>query len=132
MVQPGFRMMDVVPLNDELIVEGRLPINLVDKVHEGLPVELMFSAFNSNTTPHIKGVVKLVSSDRLLDERNGTPYYSVQAKVLPEGIKMMQAKQMSIRPGMPVELFVKTGERSMMSYLLKPVFDRAKSSMSEE
>lgn len=131
-VQPGFRMMDVVPLKDELIVEGRLPVNLVDKVHEGLPVELMFSAFNSNTTPHIKGVVKLVSSDRLLDERNGMPYYNVHAQVLPEGIKLMQAKHMNIRPGMPVEMFVKTGERSMMSYLLKPVFDRAKSSMSEE
>ncbi|MBV6320442.1 HlyD family type I secretion periplasmic adaptor subunit [Duganella violaceipulchra] len=131
-VQPGFRMMDVVPVEDALIVEGRLPVNLVDKVHTGLPVELMFSAFNSNTTPHIAGVVSQVSPDRLIDEHNGTPYYSVQARVTPEGMKVMQHKKLVVRPGMPVELFVKTGERTMMSYLLKPVFDRAKTSMSEE
>ncbi|MGV7208642.1 HlyD family type I secretion periplasmic adaptor subunit [Oxalobacteraceae bacterium A2-2] len=131
-VQPGFRMMDVVPINDGMVVEGRLPINLVDKVHPGLPAELIFSAFNSNTTPHIKGEVTTVSPDRLIDDKTGQPYYSVQAKVLPEGVKLMQAKHMDVRPGMPVELFVKTGERTMMSYLLKPVFDRAKTSMAED
>ena len=131
-VQPGFRMMDVVPANDALVVEGRLPVNLVDKVHVGLKTELMFSAFNANTTPHIPGVVTDVSADRLVDEHNGTPYYSVLVKVSPEGLKMVESKKLDIRPGMPVELFVKTGSRSMMSYLLKPVFDRAKTSLSEE
>ncbi len=131
-VQPGFRMMDVVPEDDALIVEGRLPVNLVDKVHAGLPTELIFSAFNTNTTPHIPGVIKFVSADRLLDEHNGMPYYNVQAQVNPEGLKMLRAKKMDVRPGMPVELFVKTGERTMMSYLLKPLFDRAKTSMTED
>lgn len=131
-VQPGFRMMDVVPQNDGLVVEARLPVNLIDKVHAGLPAELIFAAFNSNTSPHIPGEVITVSPDRLLDEKNGTPYYAVQARVLPEGVKLMQHKHMDVRPGMPVEMFVKTGERSMMSYLLKPVFDRAKTSMSED
>jgi protease secretion system membrane fusion protein len=131
-VQPGFRMMDVVPTNDALIVEGRLPVNLVDRVHKGLKVELIFSAFNTNTTPHIPGEVTQVSADRLLDEHNGTPYYAVQAKVSPAGLKMLQDKKLDVRPGMPVELFVKTGERSMMSYLLKPVMDRAKTSLTEE
>lgn len=131
-VQSGFRMMDVVPEDDSMIVEGRLPVNLVDKVHPGLKAELIFSAFNSNTTPHIPGEIKVVSADRLIDEHSGIPYYSVQAQVSPEGLKMMRAKKMDVRPGMPVELFVKTGERSMMSYLLKPIFDRAKTSMTEE
>ncbi|GJJ01045.1 metalloprotease secretion protein [Duganella rhizosphaerae] len=131
-VQPGFRMMDIVPVEDTLIVEGRLAVNLVDKVHAGLPVELMFSAFNSNTTPHVPGVLTKVSPDRLTDEHNGAPYYSVQVRVTPEGMKMMQKKKLLVRAGMPVELFVKTGERTMMSYLLKPVFDRAKTSMTEE
>lgn len=131
-VQPGFRMMDVVPIDDAMIVEGRLPVNLVDKVHPGLKAEFIFSAFNSNTSPHIPGEITSVSADRLLDEHNGAPYYAVQAKVSPEGLKMLQKHKMDVRPGMPVELFVKTGERTMMSYLLKPVFDRAKTSMSEE
>lgn len=131
-VQPGFRMMDVVPTADALVVEGRLPVNLVDRVKPGLKVDLIFSAFNTNTTPHIPGEVTKVSADRLLDEHNGTPYYSVLAKVSPAGLKQLQEHKLDVRPGMPVELFVKTGERTMMSYLLKPVMDRAKTSLTEE
>jgi membrane fusion protein, protease secretion system len=129
-IAPGFRMMDVVPSDDPLIVEGQLPVHLIDKVHPDLKVELIFSAFNQNQTPHIPGIVTNVSADRLVDEKSGQPYYSVKAKVAPEGIKMIASLQ--IRPGMPVELFVKTGERTMMNYLLKPIFDHLKMSMTEE
>jgi len=131
-VPAGFKMMDIVPSDDLLIVEGQLPVNLVDKVHEGLPTELIFSAFNANRTPHIPGVVETVSADRTVEERTGAAFYRVRVKVSPEGAKMIANHKMDIRPGMPVELFVKTGERTMMSYLLKPVFDRAHSSMSED
>ncbi|MDN4054637.1 HlyD family type I secretion periplasmic adaptor subunit [Massilia sp. YIM B02763] len=131
-VQPGFKMMDIVPTDDPLIVEGQLPVNLVDKIHDGLPTELIFSAFNANRTPHIPGIVETVSADRSVDERTGAAYYKVRVKVSQEGAKMIAHHKMDIRPGMPVELFVKTGERTMMSYLLKPVFDRAHSSMSED
>jgi len=131
-VSPGFKMMDIVPSDDPLIVEGQLPVNLIDKVHPGLKTELIFSAFNANRTPHIPGIVETVSADRAVEERSGTPYYKVRVKVSPEGQKMVAEHHLDIRPGMPAELFVKTGERTMMSYLLKPVFDRAKSSMSEE
>lgn len=129
-VGPGFKLMDIVPADDALVAEGQLAINLVDKVHTGLPVELVFSAFNASTTPHIPGVVTSVSADRLVDEHSGQPYYRVRARVTPQGAKM--AAKLDIRPGMPVEIFVKTGERTMMSYLLKPIFDRAKTSMTEE
>jgi protease secretion system membrane fusion protein len=131
-VNPGFKMMDIVPSDDPLIVEGNLPVNLVDKVHAGLKVELIFAAFNTNRTPHIEGEVDTVSADRSVDERSGMAYYKVRVKVTPAGQKMIAAHKLHIIPGMPVELFVKTGERTMMNYLLKPVFDRAKSSMSED
>jgi protease secretion system membrane fusion protein len=107
-------------------------VNLVDKVHPGLKTELIFSAFNANRTPHIEGEVTQVSADRSLDERTGQPYYKVRVKVTAKGAKMIAAHHLDIRPGMPAELFVKTGERTMMNYLLKPVFDRSKSSLSEE
>lgn len=129
-VPSGFKLMELVPEDDALIVEGMLPVNLVDKVHPGLKTELIFSAFNSNTTPHIPGIVTQVSADRSVDERTGQAYYKVKAAVAPEGMKMISHLQ--IRPGMPVELFVKTGERTMMNYLMKPLFDRAKTSMTEE
>jgi protease secretion system membrane fusion protein len=131
-VGPGAHLMDIVPSGDPMIVEGQLPVNLVDKVHPGLKVELIFSAFNTNSTPHIPGVVTQVSADRTVDEKTGAAYYKVKAKVAPEGEKIIAARKLDIRSGMPVELFVKTGERTMMSYLLKPVFDRSKSSMTEE
>jgi protease secretion system membrane fusion protein len=131
-VQPGFKMMEVVPTDDPMIVEGQLAVNLVDRVHVGLKTELIFSAFNVNKTPHIEGQVEQIAADRSLDERTGAPYYKVRVRVTPKGQKMIAEHKMDVRPGMPVELFVKTGERTMMNYLLKPVFDRAKSSMSEE
>ena len=131
-VQSGFKMMDIVPSNAPLIVDGQLATNLVDKVHPGLPVELIFSAFNVNKTPHIPGEVTHISADRSIEERTGMPYYKVHVKVTPEGQKMIHAHKMDIRSGMPVELFVKTGERTMMSYLLKPIIDRAHSALSEE
>lgn len=131
-VPPGFKLMDIVPSNSALIVDGQLPVNLVDKVHPGLPVELIFSAFNTNTTPHIDGELSHVSADRSVDEKTGIPYYLVKVKVTPAGAKKVSENKMDIRAGMPVELFVKTGERTMMNYLLKPITDRVQSSMSED
>ncbi|WP_338766568.1 HlyD family type I secretion periplasmic adaptor subunit [Massilia sp. METH4] len=131
-VGPGAHLMDVVPSDAALIVEGQLAVNLIDRVHPGLPVELIFSAFNVNKTPHIPGLVTTVAADRTVDEKTGNAYYSVKAKVTPEGQRLIAQKKLDIVPGMPVELFVKTGERSMMSYLLKPLIDRANTSLSEE
>lgn len=129
-VGPGFKLMDIVPSDDPLIVEGQVPTNLVDKIHVGLKVEMIFAAFNQNSTPHIPGTVTYLAADRTVDERTGAPYYKMRAQVTPEGKKMLTDLQ--VRSGMPVEVFVKTGERTMMSYLFKPVFDRAKTSMTEE
>ena len=129
-VAPGFKLMDIVPVEDSLVVEGQLPVHLVDKVYPGLPVSLIFTAFNQNKTPHIPGEIVNVSADRFIDEKTGQPYYKVTSKVAPEGVKMTY--NLKIRPGMPVDMFIKTGERTMMNYLLKPIFDHLKLSMSEE
>lgn len=123
-IPAGFKLMDIVPEGDPLVVEGQLPVNLVDKVHPGLKVELIFSAFNANKTPHIEGEVVLVAADRQVDERTGMPYYVVKVKVTPKGHQMLAEHKMDARPGMPVELFVKTGERTMMNYLFRPILDR--------
>lgn len=131
-IPAGFRLMDIVPTGDPLVVEGQLAVNLIDKVYAGLPVELMFSAFNVNSTPHIPGEVVQVSADRTVDERTGTPYYKVRVKVTPEGQKLIAKNKLDIQSGMPVDLFVKTGERTMMNYLFRPLIDRAKTSLTED
>ncbi|NDP37699.1 MAG: HlyD family type I secretion periplasmic adaptor subunit [Rhodoferax sp.] len=129
-IAPGFKIMDIVPSDDPLVVEGRLPVQLIDKMGANLDVELIFSAFNQNKTPHIPGVVTQVSADRLVDEKTGEPYYKLLAKATPEGMKKIT--NLKIRAGMPVDLFVKTGERTLMNYLLKPIVDHLKMSMTEE
>jgi protease secretion system membrane fusion protein len=131
-VGPGGKLMEIVPSGDPLVVEGQLPVNLIDRVHDGMPVELVFSAFNTNRTPHIPGVVTQVAADRTVDERTGQAHYKVRASVSPEGLKIVARQKLEIQPGMPVEVFVKTGERTMMSYLMKPIVDRAKSALSED
>ena len=129
-VSPGFKLMDIVPKEDVLVVDGQLPVNLVDKVYAGLPVNMLFTAFNQNKTPRIPGVIANVSADRFVDEHTGQAYYKITCKVAPDGLKLID--QLKIRPGMPVELFIVTGERTMMNYLFKPIFDRLKLSMSED
>lgn len=129
-VAPGFRMMDIVPLDEPLIVEGQVPVHLIDSVHPQLPVELIFSAFNQNTTPRIPGVVTQVSPDRLIDEATGMPYYRMRAEVTPEGRKLLVDLQ--VRAGMPVELFVTTGERTLANYLIRPLQDNFRMSLTEE
>ena len=123
-------MMDIVPADDPLVVEGMVPINLIDKVHKDMPVELIFAAFNQSKTPHIPGIVTEVSPDRFVDEKSGAPYYKLRAQVTPEGKTLL--KEHKIRSGMPVEVVVKAGERTMMNYLLKPIFDRAGTALTEE
>ncbi|TXI20499.1 MAG: HlyD family type I secretion periplasmic adaptor subunit [Nitrosomonas sp.] len=129
-IGPGFKLMDIVPRDDILIITGQVPVHLIDRVHVDLHVDLIFTALNQKKTPNIPGIVTQVSADRLTDERTGFPYYNIKAKVTPEGMKMLFDQQ--IRAGMPVEVFIKTGERSLMSYLFKPILDRVHSSMSEE
>ena len=129
-VGAGDHLMDVVPSQATLVVDSRLKVELIDKVYNGLPVDLMFTAFNQNKTPKIPGTVTLVSADRLVDKANGEPYYQMQVTVSPEGMKMLGGED--VKPGMPVEVFVKTGSRSLLSYLFKPILDRAHTSLTEE
>jgi protease secretion system membrane fusion protein len=128
-VPGGFKIMEVVPTSDALVVEGQLPVHLIDKVHKGLKVQLIFSAFNSNTTPHLHAVITEISADRTVDERTGAPYYKIRAQVAPEDIKLLST--LHVRPGMPADMVVTTGSRTMMNYILRPLTDRVHIGMIE-
>jgi protease secretion system membrane fusion protein len=128
-VAAGTTVMEVIPTTEPLLIEAQLPVHLVDRVYPNLPVEMLFTAFNTNRTPHIPGMVLSVGADRLTDEKTGIPYYKVQVRATPEGLSMLG--NLRIRPGMPVEIFIKLGEQTLMTYLLKPVFDRMHSAMRE-
>jgi protease secretion system membrane fusion protein len=128
-VNPGEKLMDIVPLNEPLMVEGHLPVSEVDKVHSGLQVELEFMAFSRTTTPKRLGTVRTVSADRMEDSKN-QPYYRIEINVSDlQGQEI--APGLSLVPGMPVTAFIKTGERTLMAYLLKPLRDRTRLALTE-
>jgi len=117
----GVVLMEVVPEDASLIVEAKVPTNLIDKVRVGLETDMRFSAFNQNTTPVIPGSVELVGADKLTDPNTGD-YYLARIQATAEGKALLKDKQ--IQPGMPVEVVVKTGERTFITYLTKPLSDR--------
>lgn len=131
-VSAGAKLMEIIPLNESLLVEAQLPVHLIDKAHAGESVELLFTAFNQNRTPHVPATLVTVGADRIIEERSGMPYYKVIASVSPKGIAILDRLNLQARPGMPVEMFIRTGERTMMSYFLKPIIDRSHSAFREE
>lgn len=129
-VQAGAKLLDIAPDKQPLMIEAMLPVNLIDKVQVDLPVQILFSALNQRTTPHIPGKVIMVSADRSTDKQTGMPFYKIQVAVTEQGMEKLQKNV--IRAGMPADVFIVTGERTMMNYLLRPILDRAYTSMREE
>ncbi|MNF29215.1 Type I secretion system membrane fusion protein PrsE [compost metagenome] len=129
-IQPGFKIMEIVPLNEPLQVDAMIPVQAIDKMVPGLPVDISFPAFNHAQTPNIPGRVMTISADRLMDEESKEPFYLAQVEVTPDGMSLLGSNH--IRPGMPASVTIKTGERNMMSYLLKPMLERVDSSFKEQ
>lgn len=123
-------LMEIVPQGGQLIVEAQVPLVSIDKVRQGLQADLRFSAFNQRNTPVVPGVVKLVGADKLTNPADNSAYYLAQVETTPEGLSLLGQNQ--IQPGMPVEVVVKTGERTFMTYLVKPLMDRFARSFKED
>ena len=127
----GTPLMDVVPKNEPLRVDVQIPTTLIDKVRLGLPVDITFPAFNQRTTPQIPGEFVQVAADATTDpQAKVPPFYRGQVVVTEAGMKKL--KMHEIKAGMPAEVFIKTGERTMLNYLFKPMLDRMKSALTEE
>lgn len=129
-IQAGSRIMDVVPANEPLQVDAMVPVQAIDKMYPGLPVDIAFPAFNHAQTPNIPGRVLTVSADRLFDEASKQPYYLAQVAVTADGMDKLGNNR--IRPGMPATVTIKTGERNLMSYLMKPLLDRIDGAFKEQ
>ncbi|MHC5348740.1 HlyD family type I secretion periplasmic adaptor subunit [Pseudomonas sp. A46] len=129
-IQPGAPIMDVVPDKEPLQVDAQVPVQAIDKMVPGLPVDIAFPAFNHAQTPNIPGRVLTVAADRLVDEASKQPYYLAQVEVTAEGMKLLGPN--NIRAGMPATVTIKTGERSLMSYLMKPLLSRVGNAFKEQ
>jgi HlyD family secretion protein len=111
-----------VPQTDNLSVEARVNPQDIDQLQIGQRTVLRFSAFNQRTTPELNGIVSRVSADTTTDQRTGQSYYTVRVALPPEEVARLG--DVRLIPGMPVEAFVQTGDRTMMSYLVKPLQDQ--------
>jgi HlyD family secretion protein len=121
-INAGDAIMLIVPQTDDLQVEAKVNPQDIDKLQVGQKTLLRLSAFNQRTTPELNGLVSRVSPDVTTDQRTGQTYYTIRVSMPPEEI--VRLGDVKLIPGMPVEAFVQTGDRTVMSYLMKPLRDQ--------
>jgi HlyD family secretion protein len=129
-VRPGEVLMSLLPDQDNLVVEARLPPTDIDQVYVGQIATLMFTSFNMRTTPQLNGTVSRVSPDISVDEATGEAYYLTRLSIpLKEQARLSDQQ---IVPGMPVDAFILTGERTLINYILQPIMDHLQRALREE
>ena len=129
-VQPGQKLMDIVPEREPLLLEAHVAPQFIDRVRPGLPVDIRFSAFAHSPQLVVEGKVTSVSGDLIVEGPNVPPYYLARATVTPEGLKKLGQRQ--LQPGMPAEVVFRTGDRTLLTYLLHPLTKRIAGAMKEE
>ncbi|MEM8976305.1 MAG: HlyD family type I secretion periplasmic adaptor subunit [Pseudomonadota bacterium] len=129
-IQAGETIMLVVPRADNLTVEARVEPQDIDQLSVGQPATLRFSAFNQRVTPETDGTVSRISADITNDARSGIGYYTVRISLQPDQLARLGTVQLI--PGMPVEVFIKTEDRKVLSYLLKPMTDQVARAFREQ
>lgn len=120
-VAPGEVLMVVVPDGEALEIDAKLSPDKIDQVHPGQRANVRLSAFNARTTPELSGVVDLISADLVRDQAGGA-YYDVRVSLPKKEVQRLGKSQLV--PGMPAEVFLQTGSRTMLSYLFKPMTDQ--------
>ena len=130
-IRPGERIMSIVPDDTDYVVEAKLNVVDIDTVHVGQLADIRFSAFQHKPSFVMEGKVTYVSADSVQDNA-GHSYYDIKAELTPEGMKEFDRNEFFIVPGMPVEVMIKTGDRTMLEYVLKPFIDMFKRAFNED
>jgi len=127
---PGETAMLIVPDLDALIIEAGVPTIEIDRIHVGQSAAVRFPAFNARVTPQLDAHVTSVSPDTVEDRDRGTAHYVVKLALDPGQLELLGKR--TLIPGMPVEVFIKTGDRQVLSYLIKPITDQLDRAFREE
>ena len=129
-VRPGEPLLDIVPDDEKLIIQGMFQPQDIDVVHEGQKAEIRFPAFHSRTLPTMEGTIETLSHDRLMDEASKQPYYlgtiAISKADIPDDYRVR------LRPGMPAEIIVAAGERTVLSYLVGPLTSSIRKTFIEQ
>jgi HlyD family secretion protein len=129
-IQPGEPIMLIVPNADALSVEAKVSPQEIDQLYVGQPAIVRFTAFNQRTTPELTGELSRISADVTQDQKTGATYYTIRIKVAdPELARLGELK---LVPGMPAEAFIQTSERTVLSYMTRPVYDQIKRAFREK
>jgi epimerase transport system membrane fusion protein len=127
-IPPGGRLLDIVPQDQTLIIEAQVAPIDIDRVKVGQAAEIRFNAFKTRDLPMIEGTLISVSADRIVGESRATnggesAYYLARVAVSPDGLQALRAADLELVPGMPAEVLIKTGARTLVQYLMKPLTD---------
>jgi membrane fusion protein, epimerase transport system len=123
----GERILDIVPANDKLVIIGRVRLEDIDVVSAGAPAEVRLTAYNMRTTVPRHGIVTKVSADRLTDQTTGASFYQIEVEIAND-----DTGRTALYPGMSAEIYVMTGERTALQYLMRPVLDTLHRGLLEE
>lgn len=129
-VAPGAPILDIVPQDDEMVVEARVHPTDIDVVRVGLPAEVRLSAYRNRIMPLVDGEVIYVSADKLVDQRTGDSFYTARARLKKESLQ--ELGKIELYPGMPAEVFIVTGKRRAIDYFISPIVDSMRRSFRED
>jgi HlyD family type I secretion membrane fusion protein len=129
-LKPGDTVMEIVPDDDTLIVSAKVNPQDIDKIQTGQTARVRLSAFNQRTTPELTGQVSIVSADLINDPVTGRPFYQATVSIPPDQIQRLSG--LVLKPGMPAETLINTGDRSPMSYFWKPISDSFSRALKED
>lgn len=122
-IVPGTPFMTIVPNEERFAIEVKLPSTSIDQVRLGSVTRYRFTSLNQRTTPELEGEVSRISADAEEDQRSGAKFYTVRGTLDANEVKRL-GSEVRVIPGMPVEMFIRTDDRTVMSYLLKPLSDQ--------
>ena len=120
-IQPGKPILNVVPVQDRLIVEAEVSPNDIDIVNEGQDAKVRMTALQSRTTPVLTGTILTLSADRIVKEQENRSFYKARVEITGEELKKLGGQK--LRAGMPAEVMINTGERTVLDYIIKPLTD---------
>lgn len=118
-VRPGEPVLDIVPDNEDLVIEAKVQPRDIDEVHAGLPAYVVFPSFPQRSLHKIPGEVTQISADAFQDERSGESYFTARVRI-DHAVLAEEAPQIELTPGLPAEVYIKTTERTLLAYLVQP------------
>ncbi|MCO5064441.1 MAG: HlyD family type I secretion periplasmic adaptor subunit [Rhizobiaceae bacterium] len=129
-IAPGETIMQVVPTEDDFAVEARVLPQDIDQVHQGQEAIIRLSAFNQQTTPQLKGNLDQLAADLTIDKQTGSAFYQVRVAISRD--ELAKLDHLTLTAGMPAEVFFETGDRTMLSYIVKPLRDQIDRAFRED